>query len=66
MNSCYASGKYSFEIRLSEEVPEGRKEVAQRFIAGNKRQSPSKSRRDDTTIRFHVPFLPQQSSSLWL
>ena len=34
MNSRYASGKYSFEIRLSEEVPEGRKEVAQRFIAG--------------------------------
>ena len=33
MNSRYASGKYSFEIRLSEEVPEGRKEVAQRFIA---------------------------------
>ena len=30
MNSRYASGKYSFEIRLSEEVPEGRKEVAQR------------------------------------
>ena len=25
MNSRYASGKYSFEIRLSEEVPEGRK-----------------------------------------
>ena len=28
MNSRYASGKYSFEIRLSEEVLEGRKEVA--------------------------------------
>ena len=27
MNSRYASGKYRFEIRLSEEVPEGRKEV---------------------------------------
>ncbi len=37
MNSRYASGKYRFEIRLSEVVPEGRKEVAQRFIAGNKR-----------------------------
>ncbi len=29
MNSHYASGKYRFEIRMSEEVPEGRKEVAQ-------------------------------------
>ena len=28
MNNRYASGKYRFEIRLSEEVPEGRKEVA--------------------------------------
>ena len=36
MNSRYASGKYRFEIPLSEEVPEGRQEVAQRFIAGNK------------------------------
>ena len=63
MNSRYASGKYRFEIRLSEEVPEGRKEVAQRFIAGNKRQSPAKSQRDDTTMRFHVPF-HQQSSPL--
>ena len=39
MNSRYAYGKYRFEIRLSEEVLEGRQEVAQRFIAGNKRQS---------------------------
>ncbi len=26
MNSRYASGKHRFEIRLEEEVPEGRKE----------------------------------------
>ena len=30
MNSRYASGKNSFEIRLSEEVPEGQKGIAQR------------------------------------
>ena len=36
MNSRYASGKYRFEVRLLEEVPEGRKGIAQRFIAGNK------------------------------
>ena len=30
MNNRYVSGKYRFEIRLPEEVPERRKEVAQR------------------------------------
>ncbi len=55
MNSHCASGKYRFEIRMSEEVPEGRKEVAQRFIAGNKIQSPSKSRRFEIRLSEEVP-----------
>ena len=31
MNSRYAPGKYRIEIRLSEEVPEGGKEVARQI-----------------------------------
>ena len=36
MNSRYASGKYGFEIRMKEEVPEGRQEVPSYLSLGTK------------------------------